>query len=271
MFNVTNYNQSIRKCIVAFGTLFNNIELNRYDENGDVVSKFKVPLKYGSKDKLIQRAKARPDLLEDNKSQYVVPRMSFVMANIQYDNSRKLNLTQKITANSLKDAGSDTYFSPAPYRLTFELSILTKTNDEALEIIEKIVPLFQPTFFVTINVAEGYEERRDIAFTLNNVGYADEFEGSFENSRLILYTLTFDAKTYIMSPPSNTTSIIKKVIVDIFAGIDAGESTTTRRLTVTPKAVQDYNLDGNIDEADNALIVPGDDFETIEIWSDFNG
>lgn len=269
MFGTTVYNKSIRKCIVSFATIFNNIELNRYDENGDIISKFKVPLKYGSKDKLIQRAKARPDLLEDDKVQYTVPRMSFVMTNIQYDNSRKLNLTQKITSNSLKEAGKDTYFSPAPYRITFELSILTKTNDEALEIIEKIVPIFQPTFFITINLAEEYEERRDIAFTLNNIGYADEFEGSFDNSRLILYTLTFEAKTYIMSPPSNATSIIKKAIVNIYAGLD--NTSGGRKLTSTPKALQDYNSDNVIDELDDPLIIPGDDFETIEIWEDFNG
>lgn len=271
MFDNNIYNQSIRKCIVAFGTLLNNIELNRYDEEGNIIKKFKVPLKYASKDKLIQRAKSRPDLVEDGDLQYSLPRMSFVMTNISYDSSRKLNVIQKIAANKLTTAGNDVYFAPMPCIVNFELNVLTKTNDEALEIIEKIVPIFQPSFFVTVNIAEDNEELRDLAFTLNSVNFNDSFESGFENTRFVLYTLSFKAKTYIMSTPSNESSIIKKAIANIYTNLTINSSSGGRRFIATPKALQDYNEDGVIDELDDPLIIPGDDFGTVTIWSDFDG
>lgn len=271
MFDSTIYNQSIRKCIVAFGTLLNNIELNRYDESGNIIKKFKVPLKYASKDKLIQRVRTRPDLVEDGDLQYSLPRMSFVMTNVSYDSSRKLNVIQKIAAKKLTDAGNDVYFSPMPCTINFELNILTKTNDEALEIIEKILPLFQPTFFVTVNIAEENEELRDLAFTLVNVNFNDEFEGGFENTRYVLYTLNFKAKTFIMSTTSNQSSIIKKAIANIYTNLTINTSSGGRKVISTPKALQDYNEDGVIDALDDSLIVPGDNYDTVTIWEDFDG
>lgn len=271
MFQPSLYNRSIKKCIIALGTLFNNIELTKYDENGNPTKKFKVPLKYSSKDKLIQRVLSNPDLMENNDPMLVLPRMAFNIINISYDNSRKLNIIQRIAGDKLDGIGQDVYFSPAPYNIGFELNILSKNNDEALEIVEQILPLFQPCFFVTIQIAENYNERRDLSISLTSVNFQDNFESGFDNVRTVLYTLNFEVKTFLMNRSDEKSSLIKSAIVDIFAGINASESTARRRYTAEAKSLQDYNEDGVIDDLDDDLIPLGDDYKTIEIWSDFDG
>lgn len=266
MLSPTNYGQSIRKCIIAFGTLFNNIELYRRDESGNIIKKFKVPLKYCSKDKLIQRNISRPDLENDGDLQYSIPRMGFLINNISYDNSRKLNIIQKINSTNKNDGTSDIYFSPMPCSISLELNILTKTNDEALEILEKILPYFQPSFYVTIDVSDGFDERRDLVFTLKSVNFRDEFEGGFENTRLILYSLQFEAKTFILSNSADNSALIKKVITNIYTGISSTSNKKT--LNISIKATKDYNGDSAIDSLDDDLVSKEDDYDVISVWDE---
>ena len=161
---------------------------------------------------------------------------------------------------------------PVPYNIGFELSLLTKINDDALQVVEQILPFFQPSFSITINLIDSIGEKRDVPITLTNVTFQDDYEGDFSTRRALIYTFQFVAKTYLYGPiAENPEGLIKKVIVDQYASVDTVNAKREMRYTVEPTATKDYNSDGVIDSNDNALIVPGDDFgfsETSEFFGD---
>ena len=262
------YHEVIRKTIIGFGTLFNGMEVKHTDANGTVVDIKRVPLAYGPAAKFIARLEQQPDL---NKMVAItLPRMSFEMTSIAYDSSRKAGITQTFKAvdgNKLKKV-----FMPVPYNIGFELSLLTKLNDDALQVVEQILPFFQPSFSITVDLVSSIGEKRDIPITLTNVTFQDDYEGDFSTRRALIYTFQFTAKTYLYGPiAENPEGLIKKVIVDQYASVDTVNAKREMRYTVTPTATKDYNSDGAIDSNDNALIVPGDDFgfsETSEFFGD---
>ena len=262
------YHEVIRKTIIGFGTLFNNMVVKHQDANGTVVDIKRVPLAYGPAAKFIARLEQQPDL---NKMVAItLPRMSFEMTSIAYDSSRKAGITQTFKAvdgNKLKKV-----FMPVPYNIGFELSLLTKLNDDALQVVEQILPFFQPSFSITVDLVSSIGEKRDIPITLTNVTFQDDYEGDFSTRRALIYTFQFTAKTYLYGPiAENPEGLIKKVIVDQYASVDTVNAKREMRYTVEPTATKDYNSDGAIDSNDNALIVPGDDFgfsETSEFFGD---
>ena len=263
------YHEIIRKTIIAFGTLFNNMIVKHQDANGTIVDEKRVPLAYGPAAKFIARLDQQPDL---NKMVAItLPRMSFEMTSIAYDSSRKAGITQ-----TFKAVGNDDklkrVFLPVPYNIGFELSLLTKLNDDALQVVEQILPYFQPSFSVTIDLISSIGEKRDVPITLQNVTFQDDYEGDFSTRRALIYTFQFVAKTYLYGPiTENPEGLIKKVIVDQYASTDTVNAKREMRYTVTPTATKDYNSDGKIDSADHDLIVPGDDFgfsENIEYLDD---
>ena len=263
------YHEIIRKTIIAFGTLFNNMIVKHQDANGTIVDEKRVPLAYGPAAKFIARLDQQPDL---NKMVAItLPRMSFEMTSIAYDSSRKAGITQ-----TFKAVGNDDklkrVFLPVPYNIGFELSLLTKLNDDALQVVEQILPFFQPSFSVTIDLISSIGEKRDVPITLQNVTFQDDYEGDFTTRRALIYTFQFVAKTYLYGPiTENPEGLIKKVIVDQYASTDTVNAKREMRYTVTPTATKDYNSDGKIDSADHDLIVPGDDFgfsENIEYLDD---
>ena len=263
------YHEIIRKTIIAFGTLFNNMIVKHQDANGTIVDEKRVPLAYGPAAKFIARLDQQPDL---NKMVAItLPRMSFEMTSIAYDSTRKAGITQ-----TFKAVGNDDklkrVFLPVPYNIGFELSLLTKLNDDALQVVEQILPYFQPSFTVTIDLISSIGEKRDVPITLQNVTFQDDYEGDFSTRRALIYTFQFVAKTYLYGPiTENPEGLIKKVIVDQYASVDTVNAKREMRYTVTPTATKDYNSDGKIDSADHDLIVPGDDFgfsENIEYLDD---
>jgi len=263
------YHEIIRKTIIAFGTLFNNMIVKHQDANGTIVDEKRVPLAYGPAAKFIARLDQQPDL---NKMVAItLPRMSFEMTSIAYDSSRKAGITQ-----TFKAVGNDDklkrVFLPVPYNIGFELSLLTKLNDDALQVVEQILPYFQPSFSVTIDLISSIGEKRDVPITLQNVTFQDDYEGDFSTRRALIYTFQFVAKTYLYGPiTENPEGLIKKVIVDQYASVDTVNAKREMRYTVTPTATKDYNSDGKIDSADHDLIVAGDDFgfsENIEYLDD---
>ena len=262
------YHEVIRKTIIGFGTLFNGMEVKHTDANGTVVDIKRVPLAYGPAAKFIARLEQQPDL---NKMVAItLPRMSFEMTSIAYDSTRKAGITQTFKAvdgNKLKKV-----FMPVPYNIGFELSLLTKLNDDALQVVEQILPFFQPSFSITVDLVSSIGEKRDIPITLTNVTFQDDYEGDFSTRRALIYTFQFTAKTYLYGPiAENPEGLIKKVIVDQYASVDTVNAKREMRYTVEPTATKDYNSDGAIDSNDNALIVPGDDFgfsETSEFFGD---
>ena len=234
------YNKILRKCVIGFGTLFNNIECRKENKDGSVYSRMKVPLAYGPRQKFLARLEQQADL--NQKVAITVPRLSFEMTGISYDSARKLaptTLTLKAdTNNAVKKQ-----FTPVPYNIDFELNVISKTNDESLEIMEQILPVFQPSFQMTIKLVDSMNDFRDVPIILNSVSYSDDYEGTFDDRKITLITMQFTVKAYIFGPVG-TAAPIKKAKADIYTTMPSATATRQVEYQVTPKALTDKNKDG---------------------------
>ena len=251
------YHEIIRKTVISFGTLFNEVYVRHQDATGKDISNIKVPISYGPKQKFLARIQQQPDL---NKAvQISLPRMSFEVNNIQYDPSRKAGITQTFKAS--EGGKLKKVFMPVPYNLGFELNILTKLQDDSMQILEQILPFFQPGFTLTIDLAKSIGEKRDVPMVLDSITFTDDYEGNFETRRALIYTLNFTAKTYMFGPIADSTEgLIRKVQVDYYSDSNPQAAKREQRYTVAAKAKKDYNEDSQIDQYDDPLIPPGDDF-----------
>ena len=230
------YNEIFRKTIIAFGTLFNGMEIK---QEGSVT---RVPLAYGPTQKFLARIEQSPDL--NKPTAITLPRMSFEFTGLTYDSSRKVTTTQQFTVKD-PDTGKDSKkaYLPVPYNMQFELAIMCKLNDDALQITEQILPYFQPAYNVSVELVESIKEKRDIPVVLENITMQDDYEGDFTQRRVLLYTLRFTAKTYLFGPVQTATKdIIRKMSVNYVAG---GSKAVERDVTYTvvPRAVKDYTGD----------------------------
>ena len=245
MLGAYTYNKIIRKCVIGFGTLFNNIECRKENKDGSVYSRMKVPLAYGPRQKFLARLEQQADL--NQKVAITVPRLSFEMTGISYDSSRKLaptTLTLKAdTNNAVKKQ-----FTPVPYNIDFELNVISKTNDESLEIMEQILPVFQPSFQMTIKLVDDMNDFRDVPIILNSVSYSDDYEGTFDDRKITLITMQFTVKAYIFGPVG-TAAPIKKAKADIYTTMPSSTSTRQVAYQVTPKALTDKDKDGTTELA----------------------
>ena len=239
------YNEILRRTIISFGTLFNNITIQ---QDNSVV---KVPLAYGPTQKFLARIEQSPDL---NKPTAInLPRMSFEFTGLTYDSTRKVTTTQTFTVKD-PDDGTETKkaFMPVPYNMQFELSVMTKLNDDALQIVEQILPYFQPAYNLTVELVETIQERRDIPVVLENITMEDDYEGDFTKRRVLLYTFRFTAKTYLFGPTTSATkSVIKKATVSYLTGTDLSNSERTLSYSAEPKAIKNYTGDAVTNLADD--------------------
>ena len=228
------YHEIVRKTIISFGTLFNEIFIRHKDSGGDTFSEMKVPLAYGPSQKFLARLEQQADL---NKPVAItLPRMSFEMTSIQYDSARKLGVTQTFKASD--GTNLKKVFMPVPYNIGFELNILAKLNDDALQIVEQILPYFQPSFNLTLDLVSSIGEKRDVPIVLDSMNFQDDYEGDFSTRRALIYTLGFTAKTYLFGPvPSSSEGIIKKVQVDVAADTNTKTAKRQMRYTVEPDPV----------------------------------
>ena len=251
------YHEIIRKTVISFGTLFNEIYVRHQDNTGKDISEIKVPVSYGPKQKFLARLQQQPEL--NKATQISLPRISFEMNNIQYDPSRKSGISQTFKAS---DSGRlKKVFMPVPYNLGFELNILTKLQDDSLQIVEQILPFFQPGFTLTIDLVNEIGEKRDVPMVLDSITFTDDYEGNFETRRALIYTLNFTAKTYMFGPIADSTDgLIRKVQVDYYSDSNTRTAKREQRYTVKAAAKKDYNEDTVIDQYDDPLIPPGDDF-----------
>ena len=236
------YHEIFRKTIIGFGTLFNDISIKHTDSDGNAQVQ-KVPLAYGPIQKFLARLEQSPDL--NKRTQITLPRMSFEFVGLTYDPARKVTTTQQFTVKDNTTGKNTTKaYMPVPYSMQFELGVMCKLNDDALQIVEQILPYFQPSYNLTIKLVESMKEKRDIPIVLENVTFQDDYEGDFNTRRVLYYTLRFTAKTYLFGPVSSATDdIVKSVSVRYLAG---GSKSTERDVTysVTPRAIKDY--DGSV-------------------------
>ena len=235
------YHEILRKTVIAFGTLFNDIHVRHKDASGTGISDMKIALAYGPVQKFLARLDQQANL---NKATTMsLPRMSFEMNNVTYDSTRKAGITQTYKASDGTNLRK--VFMPVPYNIGFELNIMTKLNDDALQIVEQILPYFQPSFNLTVDLVSAIGEKRDISVVLDSISFEDDYEGDYSTRRALIYTLNFTAKTYLFGPVAESPEgLIKKVQVDYAMQLDKGQARRELRYTATPQARKDYDSDG---------------------------
>ena len=271
------YHEIFRKTVISFGTLFNDITIKKTDSSGNVVNVIKVPLAYGPTQKFLARLEQSPDL--NKATQITLPRMSFELSGINYDPSRKVTTTQTFLAKDpVTETETKKAYMPVPYNMIFELSIMCKLNDDALQIIEQILPYFQPHYNLTVELVSAVSEKRDIAVNLDSITMQDDYEGDFTTRRALIYTLRFTAKTYLFGPISTATKdIIKKSTISLIAGDQSPVSARSMIYSVEPRAIRNYtgivltNLSSDITTEDTSLTVNDASSISTGVYLDIEG
>ena len=213
--NAHFYNRTIRKVVVAFGSMFNDILLTRYSKDGLTAYEItKVPLSYGAKEKYLVRLQSDPTLTKSIAT--TVPRMSFDLVGMTYDTTRKQQTTLQNFGFSSGSFRSQ--YVPIPYNFDFNLSIYVRNTEDGTQILEQILPFFTPDFTVTIDFIKEMDQKYDMPVILNSVSPEVDYEGDFMNTRLIIWNLTFTAKGYIWPPVSanNSSKYITQANTNIY-------------------------------------------------------
>ena len=227
------YHEILRKTVISFGTLFNDIHIRHKDNTGKSISDMKVALAYGPMQKFLARIEQQPDL--NRATQITLPRMSFEMTNIAYDATRKSSITQTFKASDGTNLRK--VFMPVPYNIGFELNILVKLNDDGLQIIEQILPFFQPSFNLTVDLVKAIGEKRDIPMVLESVTFDDNYDvlepPTTPGSNVSLY-FPHDEWDYLLGDNFSTDTRPEVILTDTMQvwdlevrSTDAGEATLT--------------------------------------------
>ncbi len=208
MLGQTYYHQTLRRYVITFGTLFNDIIVQRKDSANNIVQDIKVPLAYAPREKMLARLVEDPNL--DREPAVVLPRMSFEMESFQYAAERKLNtIHRNVSAYDDDKAKIYASYNPVPYDIGFSLNIYTKFAEDSTKIIEQILPFFTPEFTATITVIPEMSWKHDIPIILQSVQSEDTYDGDFETRRALIHTLQFTLKGYLWGP-IKTTGVIKQ-------------------------------------------------------------
>ena len=234
MFGNYFYNESMRRMTIGFGQIFNNIQIKRKNDAGKVIQTIRVPLAYGPKEKFLVRLDQQSSL-NNREFAITLPRMGFEISNIAYDPTRKLTRVQKFKQVKTGKDGKvlDFNYTPVPYNISYNLFSFTASAEAGLQIIEQILPFFQPDFTVTINAIPSLNIKRDIPIILNSVNYEDTYSGDFTTRRAVIYTLNFTAKTYLFGP-STSQKVIKTVQTDQYSDTDTVNKARESRIIVVP-------------------------------------
>jgi hypothetical protein len=209
------YNRTIRKVVVAFGTLFNDLVLVRYNKAGTVeYERTRVPLSYGAKEKYITRLTQDPDLIKSMATH--LPRMSFDLTGLEYDVSRKQQSLVRNFGYNNATGSINTQFAPIPYNFNFTLSLYVRNQEDGTQLLEQILPFFTPDFTVTVDLIPSMDQKYDMPIMLNNVSPEIDYEGDMLSTRMIIWTLDFTVKGYIFPPVNTSGKIIKQANTNIY-------------------------------------------------------
>jgi hypothetical protein len=280
MFGTPFYNEGLRKIIISFGQLFNNIVIENKSSDGAILKRIKVPLAYAPKEKFLVRLDEQANL-EDRSMAITLPRIGFEISGLQYDPARKLTRVQKfmkpqvdlsraessalldkvfleddtgsvlleqtnkITGNAeyvlnetanpaSKSTKKNSYnYVPVPYNISLNVYAFTATAENGLQIIEQILPFFQPDYTVTVNVLPQLGIKRDVPIILNSINYEDSYSGDFTSRRAVIYTMNFTAKTYLFGPTTSQ-GVIKTVQADLYTDSDPATAKREERIVIQP-------------------------------------
>jgi hypothetical protein len=233
--NQSFYNESIRKTVVAFGSLFESVYVTRYEVNGTEKEKIRVPLSYGSKEKFIWRLSQESSLSKNSRVQIVLPKMGFEITTLLYDPTRKINRT--IQRSNVVSGTFKQMYTEVPYNINFALYAFTRNMDDMLQIIEQIVPYFSPEFTITMKMND-LHQTVDVPFVLNNTTLNEDYEGTFDTRRALISSFDFTAKTYIYPQFCGSTGgVIERTDLNFFEDVGS---------TAADNAVGDIGYTGDV-------------------------
>jgi len=264
MFGHEFYHEHLRRYIVVFGTMFNNIVVSRKTSAGVVDKRIKVPISYSPRDKLLARIETDPNLRKPDAVS--LPRMGFEVTSMTYAGERKLSTIQRYSVQSTSDsAKKNLVYAPVPYDINFQLSIMVKSAEDGTQILEQILPFFTPEWTNSVQLIDDLELKMDIPLVLVSVSSDDTYDGDFETRRALIWTLDFTMKGYFYGPIKNK-KIIKFANVNFF--IDGFDTTigsannAGERVTIQPGLIPTANLAGTISSANTIVTGVGTSFTT---------
>lgn len=246
MFGSHFYHATMRKSVAVFGTLFNNISVVRKDGTGSVVNQIKVPLAYGPKQKFLSRLENETG--KDASVAIKLPRMAFEITGVDLDSTQKLNKMAVVSETSSEDSTKkNTIKHMVAYNIGMQLNILAKNQDEGLQIVEQILPYFQPEYTVSIKPVDGFEHKQDVPVILTGVSISDEYEGEFTSRRVLVYTLDFTMKMKFYGPTQEQ-GVIREINLD-FINMNTNQALEEMDITIDPSDASpddDYTVDVTI-------------------------
>jgi hypothetical protein len=263
MFGHTFYHETLRKYIILFGTLFNDIYIQRNDNSGTNIQTFKIPISYAPRDKILSRLDTDPGL--NRQTAITLPRLSFEMSAMNYDPDRKLNTIQKNVALIKRSDGNEnaeeksnlkSVYNPVPYTMNFSLYIYVKNAEDGTKIMEQILPFFTPDWTATVNLLPEMNMTYDIPTILNSVSTEDIYEGDFITRRALIHTLEFTMKGYVFGPVSKS-GVVTLANTNFF--IDERADTTGSSTTVVESIDTKPGLLANGSPTSNATLTVGRD------------
>ena len=214
MLSIPYYHSLLKKYVIIFGSLFNNIRIEKLDSGGNVIHTLKVPIAYGPREKFLARVEANPTGTEKNS--VTLPRMGFEITNIAYANERKLQTIQTVKTNNNIN-GTNVYkkaYTPVPYDINFALYVMVKQTDDGTRIVEQILPYFTPEWTISAKLLSDFDQYTDIPIIIGPIQIDDVYEGTFIDRRSLTYTINFTMKAYLYGPISQQ-KIIKFTDVNL--------------------------------------------------------
>lgn len=241
MFGASYYNGVIRKYIIMFGSMFNDIDVQRFNANGTRIQTLRVPIAYGPKEKFLVRLASDPNL--DKDVAISLPRMSFELIDMAYNPTRKLPATTKNKAVSATDADTMFYqYTPVPYDFNMQLSIFVKNADDGVQILEQILPYFAPEWTNTVNLIPSMHLKVDVPTVLTSVTTEDTYEGDYAVRRALIHNLNFVIKGYVYGPVRST-GVIKRSIINSIINTSVNSTVTVEPgLTANSTPTSDANI-----------------------------
>lgn len=251
MLNNKFYWGTIRRCIVAFGNMFNDITIDRLDSSDSPAKTIRVPISYAPKQRFLTRIDQLPGPAEEVSVEIVLPRLAFEMVAIDYDPTRRLSLVQQNRVVNSTATNLTTQYSPVPYDIKMNLYVYTKNIDDAHQIVEQILPYFNPDYNLSLKAIPSLNLIHDLPIILDNISFEDHYDGEFTDRRAIVWTLSFTLKVNFYGPTSRQ-GVIRKAIVDFYSDKELTNSFGTYSVEVSPPTAK-----------------PGEDFTFVETFEGF--
>jgi hypothetical protein len=232
MFGHQFYHGTIRKYIIMFGNMFNDINIDRFDKSGNIIQSLNVPIAYGPREKFLARLREDPNLNQEVAT--ILPRLSFEITNISYDQARTINKMHNISS---RGAGADVLAStstPIPYDINITLNGMFATNEDAVQVVEQVLPFFRPEWTHSLRLVDDLPDHYiDVPTILNDMSITDSYDSDFETRRAIIYTFNFTVKGYLYGPVKNR-GVIKRTIANLYEGDNPATDEKRKSIDLEP-------------------------------------